>query len=129
MNGLLNMCRAALRALLLLAALGLFRAAQANSDASEPAAESLLPDDLFNSQSLFSRLSERVHFSGFARLVGGYLDAEDVHYAGYDDSLSFGQHSLLALQTDVDLTETLSFTTQLLAHASAAGKSGVEWPI
>ena len=130
------MFQAALRALLLLAALGVLsvsRAAEANDaaretdGASEPAAESLLPKDLFNSDSLFSRLSERVHFSGFARLVGGYLDAEDVHYAGYDDTLSFGQHSLLALQTDVELTETLSFTTQLLAHASAARKSGMEW--
>ena len=136
MHELLNMCRAALRALLLLATLGLFctagaeeadGAARANSDAPEPTAESLLPDDLFNSQNLFDRLSERVHFSGFARLVGGYLDAKDVHYAGYNDAISFGQHSLLALQTDVELTETLSFTTQLLAHASAARKSGLEW--
>ena len=130
------MFQATARAFLLLAALGPFCAAQAeeadsaaraNSDASEPAAESLLSKDLFNSDSLFSRLSERVHFSGFARLVGGYLDAGDVHYAGYNDSLSFGQHSLLALQTDVELTETLSFTTQLLAHASATRDSGVEW--
>ena len=117
------------RAVLLLAALGLFCAVQAEEadGASEPASESLLPKDLFNSESLFDRLSDRVRFSGFARLVGGYLDAEDVHYAGYDDTISFGQHSLLALQTDVDLTETLSFTTQLLAHASAARKSGLEW--
>ena len=117
------------RAVLLLAALGLFCAVQAEEadGASEPASESLLPKDLFNSESLFDRLSDRVRFSGFARLVGGYLDVEDVHYAGYNDTISFGQHSLLALQTDVDLTETLSFTTQLLAHASAARKSGVEW--
>lgn len=136
MNGFLNIFQATARAVLLLAALGLFCAAQAeeadgaaraNGDASEPAAGSLLPKDLFSGDSLFSRLSDRVHFSGFARLVGGYLDAEDVHYAGYDDTVSFGQHSLLALQTDVDLTETLSFTTQLLAHTSAARKSGVEW--
>ena len=130
------MFQAALRAVLLLAALGVPCAAQAeeadgaaraNSDASEPAAESLLPKDLFSGDSLFSRLSDRVHFSGFARLVGGYLDVENVHNQGYNDSLSFGQHSLLALQTDVELTETLSFTTQLLAHASATRDSGVEW--
>ena len=129
MHGLLNTCRAALRAVLLLAALGLFCAAGAEETdgASEPAAESLLPQDLFSGDSLFSRLSDRVHFSGFARLVGGYLDVENVHNQGYNDSLSFGQHSLLALQTDVELTETLSFTTQLLAHASAARDSGVEW--
>ena len=130
------MFQATARALLLLAALGLFctagaeeadGAGRANSDASELAAGSLLPKDLFSSESLFGRLSERVRFSGFARLVGGYLDVEDVHYQGYNDAISFGQHSLFALQTDVELTETLSFTTQLLAHASAARKSGVEW--
>ena len=136
MNGFLNRFQATARAFLLLAALGVpcaagaeeaNGAARANSGASEPAAESLLPSDLFNNESLFGRLSDRVHFSGFARLVGGYLDAEDVHNQGYNDSLSFGQHSLLALQTDVELTETLSFTTQLLAHASATRDSGVEW--
>ena len=136
MNGFLNPFQAPVCALLLLAAPGLFcavqaeeadGAARANSGASEPEAESLLPKDLFSGDSLFDRLADRVRFSGFARLVGGYLDAENVHYAGYDDTLSFGQHSLFALQTDVELTETLSFTTQLLAHASAARKSGVEW--
>ena len=124
MNGFLNM----LRAVLLLVALGLPCAALAEEtgNVSEPAA-SLIPQNLFSSKSLFGRLSERVRFSGFARLVGGYLDAEDVHYQGYNDSISFGQHSLFALQTDVDLTETLSFTTQLLAHASAGRDSGLEW--
>lgn len=131
MHGFLNVFQATARALLVLAALGLFRAAEAEEadGASEPAAESLLPKNLFSGESLFSRLSERIHFSGFARLVGGYLDVdvEDVHYQGYNDSISFGQHSLFALQTDVELTETLSFTTQLLAHTSATRDSGVEW--
>ena len=114
--------------MLLLVALGLPCAALAEEadGGSEPAA-SLLPQNLFSSKSLFGRLSERVRFSGFARLVGGYLDVEDVHYQGYNDAISFGQNSLFALQTDTELTETLSFTTQLLAHASAARESGVEW--
>ena len=131
MHGFLNRFQATARALLVLAALGFICAAEAEEadGASEPAAESLLPKNLFNSESLFSRLSERIHFSGFARLVGGYLDVdvEDVHYQGYNDTISFGQHSLFALQTDVELTETLSFTTQLLAHTSATRDSGVEW--
>ena len=131
MNGLLNTFRVPARALLLLATLGLFWGAQAEEagGAPESAVESLRSKNLFSGASLFSRLSERVHFSGFARLVGGYLDVdvEGVHYQGYNDSISFGQHSLLALQTDVDLAETLSFTTQLLAHASAGRDSGVEW--
>ena len=125
MNGFLNM----LRAVPLLVALGLPCAALAEEadGASEPAAESLLPKNLFNSESLFGRLSDRVRFSGFARLVGGYLDDRDANYQGYDNAISFGQHSLFALQTDIELTETLSFTTQLLAHASAGRDSGLEW--
>ena len=120
---LLNTLRATARASFLLAALGVFPVAQAREAGgmSESAAESPRPE------SLFGRLFERVRFSGFARLVGGYLDDGDAIYQGYDDAISFGQHSLLALQTDVELTETLSFTTQLLAHASAARESGVEW--
>ena len=119
---LLNTLRATARALLLLATLGVLCAAQAEETggASKPAA-SLIPENLFG------RLAERIRFSGFARLVGGYLDDGDAIYQGYDNSVSFGQHSLLALQTDVELTETLSFTTQLLAHASAGRDSGLEW--
>ena len=124
MNGFLNM----LRAVLLLVALGLPCAALAEEtgNVSEPAA-SLIPQNLFSKESLFGRLSDRVRFSGFARLVGGYLDDGDANYQGYDNAISFSQHSLFALQTDVELTETLSFTTQLLAHASAGRDSGVEW--
>ena len=127
-HALLNTLRAIARAVLLLVALGLPCAALAEetSGASEPAA-SLIPQNLFSKESLFGRLAERVRFSGFARLVGGYLDDGKANYQGYDDSISFGQHSLLALQTDVALTETLSFTTQLLAHTSATRDSGVEW--
>ena len=148
--------RATARALLLLAAFGLpgtaeaeaaSDAARANGAASEPAAasllpeylrpqnllpqklfsESLLPENLFNNDSLFGRLAERVHFSGFARLVGGYLDEGDASYQGYDNAISYDQHSLFALQTDVALTETFSFTTQLLAHASKDRDTGLEW--
>ena len=125
---LLNTFRATARAVLLLAALGLPCAALAEEVGNVPeSAASLLPQNLFNGKSLFGRLSDRVRFSGFARLVGGYLDDGDANYQGYDNAISFGQHSLFALQTDIELTETLSFTTQLLAHASAARKSGAEW--
>ena len=133
---LLNTLRATARAWLLLAALGVPCGAQAeeadgaareNGDSSEPAAELLLLEDLFSGESLFGRLSERVRFSGFARVVGGAMDAEDASYQGYENSISFRQHSLFALQTEVDLTETFSFTTQLLAHASEQKDTGLEW--
>ena len=70
---------------------------------------------------------EAIRISGFARLVGGYLDEERATYLGYDDSIDFGQHSLFALQADVDLSEQFSFTTQLLAHTSSRRDSGLEW--
>ena len=124
---LLNTLRAVLCALPLIAVLGLPCAAEETGGASASTTTSLPPASLFSGDSLFGRLADRVRFSGFARLVGGYLDVEDVHYQGYNDAISFGQHSLFALQTDVALTETLSFTTQLLTHASASRKSGVEW--
>ena len=125
MNGFLNM----LRAVLLLVALALPCAALAGEagGASASTTTSLIPENLFSGESLFGRLADRVRFSGFARLVGGYLDDGDANYQGYDNAISFGQHSLFALQTDIELTETFSFTTQLLAHASAARQSGVEW--
>ena len=133
---LLNTLRATARAVLLLVALGLFCVAQAeeadgaareNGDASEPATEFLLIKDLFSGENLLGRLAERVHFSGFARVVGGALDAEDASYQGYENSISLRQHSLFALQTDVELTETVSFTTQLMAHASEQKDTGLEW--
>ena len=135
-HALLNTLRATARAVLLLVALGVLSVAQAeeadgaareNGDASEPAAEFLLIKDLFSDDSLFGRLSERVRFSGFARLVGGALDAGDASYQGYENSISLRQHSLFALQTEVDLTETVSFTTQLMAHASEQRETGLEW--
>ena len=128
MNEFMNRLQAAVRALLLLAMLGLSCAAQAEEAAgvSEPAT-SLIPQNLFSSDSLFSRLSERVHLSGFARLVVGALDEEDASYLGYENSISLRHHSLFALQTDVELTETFSFTTQLMAHASEDKETGLEW--
>jgi len=72
-------------------------------------------------------LSERIEFSGFGRLIGGYLDEKSVEYDGYSDNLSLSQQSLFALQTDVTVTEKLSLSAQLLAHSSEKRESGIEW--
>lgn len=74
-----------------------------------------------------SETSERLEFSGFGRVVGGYLDEESATYEGYSDSFSFTQQSLFALQSDLTITDTLSLSVQLLAHSSEARESGVEW--
>jgi len=71
--------------------------------------------------------AERVNVSGFARLIGGYLDTDQASFRGYDDSLSFGEQSLFAVQLDAVLTDSISFTTQILAHKANNRDSGVEW--
>lgn len=70
---------------------------------------------------------DRVEFSGFMRLVAGYLDETDATFAGYDDAVSIDNQSLLGLQADYRLTDKVSLAAQLLAHSSDDRNSGVEW--
>lgn len=66
-------------------------------------------------------------YSGFARLVGGYLNDKDAKYEGYENSFSAAEDSLLGLQGEALFTDTLSATIQLLAHSGDDRDSGVEW--
>ena len=72
-------------------------------------------------------LADRVEFSGFARLVSGYLDTNKASYEGYSNSLSFSQQSLVALQSDITLSDTVSVSAQLLGHTGNKRESGLEW--
>jgi hypothetical protein len=74
-----------------------------------------------------SNLTDKFEFSGFARLVGGYLDTDEAEYLAYSDELKFGEQSLFALQSDFTASETLSASAQLLAHSSDLRESGLEW--
>ena len=119
----MNTLSALVGALLLAATLAFAAYAQeASPDAPSASAEAV--NSAWHSLDFWK---EAIRISGFARLVGGYLDEEKATYLDYDDSISFGEHSLFALQTDVDFSEQFSFTTQLLAHASHRRDSGVEW--
>ena len=60
-----------------------------------------------------AQAEDNLQFSGFARVVMGYLDDSNAEYAGYDDSISLGEQSLLGLQADYQFNETLSITGQL----------------
>lgn len=71
--------------------------------------------------------AEQLNISGFARLLTGITDSKDVSYLGYDNSLSFNEHSLLAMQADLDITDKFSATTQLIYHSEENRRSGVEW--
>ena len=72
-------------------------------------------------------ISERVEISGFGRIIGGYLSTDSAKYEKYTNSIDFSQQSLLAVQGDVRITDHLSLSGQLLAHASSQRESGVEW--
>ncbi len=71
--------------------------------------------------------SDRFELSGFARLVGGYLDSHQQTVEGYENSFALDQQSLLALQPTWHLSDQLALTAQLLAHSSDSRRSGVEW--
>ncbi|NCP65833.1 MAG: hypothetical protein GW763_13535 [Paraglaciecola sp.] len=76
---------------------------------------------------LFAQDSAAIEVSGFVRLVGGILDDSDAAYQGYENSLSFSQHSLLGLQIDANITDRWSITTQLVAHSANNNRSSIEW--
>lgn len=72
-------------------------------------------------------LADRVEFSGFGRIVAGYLDESSASYEGYSNEVDFSQQSLFALQTDIRITDNLSLSAQLLAHSNIDRESGIEW--
>jgi hypothetical protein len=68
-----------------------------------------------------------IDISGFSRLVAGVLDDKNASYDNYDDSVSLGQKSLVAIQIEGHITDNWSLTSQLLAHSSEQRNSGIEW--
>ncbi len=69
-------------------------------------------------------------FSGYARVIGGYLDEKDVEYRGYDDSLNFSPSSLIGLQAEYQFNTNWSVTAQGLFRSDSttvSGESGLEW--
>jgi hypothetical protein len=72
-------------------------------------------------------LDERIEFSGFGRVVAGYLDESKAAFQEYENEVDLSQQSLIALQTDFKISNSLSISSQLLAHSSEERESGVEW--
>ena len=69
-------------------------------------------------------------FSGYARVIGGYLDEKDVEYRGYDDSLNISPSSLIGLQAEYQFNTNWSVTAQGLFRSDSttvSGESGLEW--
>lgn len=82
---------------------------------------------LLSSVSSFAQDNNKLQISGFARLVAGYLDESDAEYLDYKDGLELGSQSLIGLQADYQISDTLSVSGQLLGHSNNNRNSGVEW--
>lgn len=66
-------------------------------------------------------------FSGFGQVVVGQLDEKHAKYLGYDDSLSIKPHTLVGLQGELSLSDSLSINAQVIGYANDNKKSGLEW--
>ncbi|MGS2719397.1 hypothetical protein [Paraglaciecola aestuariivivens] len=71
--------------------------------------------------------NDDLQFSGFARVVLGYLDDENAQYLGYQDKLSIDNQSLIGLQADYQFSDKLALTGQFIGHTGKQKKSGLEW--
>jgi hypothetical protein len=83
---------------------------------------------LFSSTSLVhAKTEDALQFSGFARVVLGYLDETNATYFGYDDGISLDQQSLIGLQADYQILDNLTVTGQFVGHSGRERDSGLEW--
>jgi hypothetical protein len=77
--------------------------------------------------SVYAKADDALQFSGFARVVLGYLDESNATYFGYDDGISFDQQSLIGLQADYQLLDNLSVTGQFVGRSNNERGSDLEW--
>lgn len=85
------------------------------------AATLMLPATVFASE------DSSLEFSGFARVIAGYLDTEQAYFEGYEDEISFTEKSLVGFQADYAITSEISLSGQLLLHTDSQHQSGIEW--
>lgn len=67
-----------------------------------------------------------LRINGFANLVGGITSSEDTVY-GYDDSVSFNDESLFAIQVSGDINDKMTATGQLVARGEDDYNAEFEW--
>jgi hypothetical protein len=67
--------------------------------------------------------------SGYARVVGGYIDQPDVDYEGYTNSLDFTEDSLFAVQAEYEFVNGLELTGQVIfkPDGSKSENSDLSW--
>lgn len=71
--------------------------------------------------------NDKFNISGFARIVGGYLDENFAEYQGYDDSLTFSPDSLIGIKGEYRYNDKLSFVAQGIFTKSNLRKTGLDW--
>ena len=70
---------------------------------------------------------ESPEFSGFARIVGGYLNDDSNTYNGYENNLSFTEESLLGLRANIPLNQSISLVGQAVLRTSDQRDSEIQW--
>jgi len=88
---------------------------------------SMLPALLAGWHAQAQEITDNLEVSGFARVIGGYLDHDDRRFEGYTDEVSFGEQSLVAVQPTYSFNDKLSVTSQLIGYTNSDRDSGVEW--
>jgi len=71
--------------------------------------------------------NNQFYISGFARIVGGYLDENFAEYQGYDDNLMIYPDSLLGIKGEYRYNDKLSFVAQGIFTKSNLRKTGLDW--
>ena len=86
-----------------------------------PPLQAVMAADTYNDE------KDLIEVSGFARLVGGYLDDPDLEFQQYSNTLSFGEQSLFALRADINLTNDVKIVSQGVLHSSDNRESEIQW--
>lgn len=67
-----------------------------------------------------------VRINGFANFTAGIAASDDSLY-GFDDTVSFSEQSLFAIQVSGDINEKMSATGQIVARGEQDYEAGFEW--
>ena len=81
----------------------------------------------FSASFAVAGIPSNLEFSGFARGIGGQLSTSEASYANYDNSWSFSEDSLIALQADYAINNQFSVSAQGILHSGPDRDSGLDW--
>ncbi len=70
---------------------------------------------------------QQLELSGFARLIGGYVDDDGLNLRGYENTIDFDKDSLIALRADYQFNRQINVVGQAIAHSADNRESGLQW--